>query len=206
MNRGLCDEHSLSRIFFTDNWASWASEFINPKYEKDEHDHRIVLPFYDLDGNIIGAQGRSLSGNKQKRYLTAKREDVAHMVFGLDFWNKYETTYVLEGPIDSLFIPNSIAVATSDLLSVFNRVPLLDKDKTIFIFDNEPFSKEIGKLMSKVIEKNYCICLWPNNIKEKDINEMILSGLTIENILCIINSNTKRGIAAELDFVYWKKY
>jgi len=205
LHRGLPQE-ALTRIYFTDDWAKWASININEKYKDDAHDHRIVLPFYDLEGNIVGAQGRSLSGDKKQRYVTAKRNDVEHIIFGLDRWNKFETTYIVEGPIDSLFIANSLAVATSDLYSIVERVTQLDKTKTVFVFDNEPFSKEIGKLMMKVILHGYKICIWPKSLKEKDINDMILSGLTVEEILSIIDSNTRSNLDAELEFTYWKRF
>ena len=44
--------------------------------------------------------------------------------------------------------------------------------------------------------------MWPSNIKEKDINEMFLSGLAVQDI---INQNTFSGLELKLKFNQWKK-
>jgi len=71
--------------------------------------------------------------------------------------------------------------------------------------DNEPRSKEICKYIEKLINEDYSVCLWPDTIKEKDINEMIMSGKTISQILETINTNTFSGMEAKLKFTEWKK-
>ncbi len=198
--------NKLDRLFFADRWGQWVEKYIDKKYSNEPQDHRIVMPFFDEKGNLVGAQGRSLSADKRMRYLSAKATDVLHMTFGLERWNKFEKTYVVEGPIDSLFLPNALAASTSDLHSVIDRVPELNKENTIFVFDNEPHSKEIGELMRKVIDDGYKITFWPKTLKEKDVNDMVLSGLTLEKIIDIIESGTKSGLRAEIEFASWKKY
>ena len=47
--------------------------------------------------------------------------------------------------------------------------------------------------------------LWPDGIKQKDINEMIMSGRTKEDIKEIINNNTYQGNMALLKFTNWRK-
>ena len=92
-------------------------------------------------------------------------------------------TYVVEGPIDSLFLDNCIAVAGAD----FTR---LEKENTTIIFDNERRNVELLKQIEKTIELGYKIVLWPDDLQEKDINDMIISGKTKDEIQTIIN---KRG-------------
>jgi hypothetical protein len=190
-----------SRLYFCEDWGVWAHRVIDEKYDKP-NDHRIVLPFYDQNGYFVGAQGRALAGDKKMRYVTAKNSQVPHMIFGLDAWNKFTTTYVVEGPIDSLFLPNCLAIASSDLVSVFKRLPELNRDKVVLVFDNEPFSKEITSLMSHAIDLGIAVCIWPTAVKQKDINDMILAKLNPEQI---IKENTFSGLLAQTKFAFWRK-
>jgi hypothetical protein len=109
------------------------------------------------------------------------------------------TINIVEGPLDSLFLQNGIAVAQSDL-----RLPQY-KDKAILIPDNEPRNKEVCKQIEKFISEDYSVCIWPKGIKEKDINEMILSGITSAEIMGIIHSNTHKGLQAQTVFNSWKR-
>lgn len=198
-------ENKLDSIYFTDNWSKFSSETINIKYSNDPSDHRIVLPFYDINKNLVGAQGRSLSGDKKQRYLTAKKDGVEHITFGLQNWNKFQQTYVVEGPIDSLFLPNALAVASSDLLSIVNRVPNINIEKTTFIFDNEPYSLEITKFMARAINKGYRVFVWPTQIKQKDINDCVSFGYTTAEFLDIVSKRTYVRLEAEMELSSWKK-
>lgn len=101
-----------------------------------------------------------------------------------------------------MFIPNCIAVTGSS----FNT-PVIEslKDSSTVVYDNEPRSKELTKLIEKTIEQGYNVCLWPDFVHEKDINEMILAGKTSEEILNIIDSNTFNGVEAMLKFSQWRK-
>ena len=105
----------------------------------------------------------------------------------------------MEGPIDSLFLPNCIAVAQGDL-----RLPLY-KGKSTLVFDNEPRNREIVKNIEKAIEEDYSVVIWPQEIKEKDINDMIISGLTSSEICDIIHRNTFSGLQAKTQISHWKK-
>jgi len=110
--------------------------------------------------------------------------------------------YVVEGPIDSLFLDNSVATADSNLTSI---TEVFDKSKVTLIFDNEPRNKEIVKLMNKAIENHYNVVIWPEMITRKDINEMILDGFTKEELQDIIHNNTFVNLRAKMEFVNWKK-
>jgi hypothetical protein len=71
--------------------------------------------------------------------------------------------------------------------------------------DNEPRNKDIVRQLAKYIDLGYNVCMFPESMQEKDINEMILSGKTTEEIVEIINTNTFTGIEAKLRFSTWKK-
>ena len=75
----------------------------------------------------------------------------------------------------------------------------------ILIFDNEPRNKEIVKLMQDAIKLGHDVVIWPDMLKSKDINEMVMSGISSDEIEAIISSNTFKGLEAQAKFVFWKK-
>ena len=107
---------------------------------------------------------------------------------------------MVEGPIDSLFLDNAIAVGGTSFSKLDQTG--LDKDKLIVIFDNQPRNKEVCKLIEKNIELGYNVVLWPQTIVEKDINEMVMAG---HNVKKIIKDNTFTGLTAKMKFIGWKR-
>jgi hypothetical protein len=164
-------------------------------------DKRLVIPFYDKEGNMTGFQGRALSESKI-RYITIKLMDEVPRIFGLDRVDEEQKIFVFEGPIDSMFVENSIAIASSALQSASN---FLDKSKIVLVYDNEPRNKEIVKLMEKSIDEHYNVVIWPEMIKEKDINDMVLSGFDKEELYDIMDKHTYNNLRAKMEFVNWKK-
>jgi hypothetical protein len=123
-------------------------------------------------------------------------------VFGLDRIDEEKPIYVVEGPIDSLFIDNAVATADSNLQSI---TEVLDKSKVVLIFDNEPRNKEIVKQIEKAIDEHYNVVIWPEFVDDKDINDMILSDFSLDEIEDIISKNTFVNLRAKMEFVNWKK-
>jgi len=162
---------------------------------------RLIIPFFDEDGKCIAFQGRAF-GKEMPKYVTIKLNDKKEKIYGLDRMDHNKRIYVTEGPIDSMFIPNAIAVAGAGFDTKFIDAI---KDNATLIMDNEPRSKEITKFIEKLIDNNYTVCLWPDTIQEKDINEMVLAGKPIESIMNTINTNTFQGMEAKLQFTQWRK-
>ena len=77
---------------------------------------------------------------------------------------------------------------------------LIPNGQLTIVFDNEPRNGEIVKQIEKMIDKGRKVVLWPDNVEEKDINDMILSGMTKENIQEIIKQNTFSTAEAKLRF------
>ena len=181
-------EMHYDKFFLVHRFYEWAEISSN-------QDHpRLVLPFWDEDGNVFAAQGRAF-GKEQPRYHTVKFDDKPK-IYGLDRvdWNR--RVYVVEGPIDSLFLHNAIAVAGSD----FQHIP---SDGTTIVLDNECRSKEIVKKMANLIENDYELVIWPSNIQEKDLNDMWLAGR--QDIKTIIDNNTFAGLEARMKLAAWKR-
>jgi len=165
---------------------------------------RVLLPFINRDGELVGVAARAINSSVSLRYLAFKIDKNAPMIFGLDRIkrNSRESVYVLEGPIDSLFLENSIAVGGADFKKLETEIR---KEKCIVVFDNEPRNKEIVKRMKDIIELGYKICIWPEGLKEKDINDMVLANIPAGEIQDIINKNTHSGLAAMATLNSWKR-
>lgn len=189
----------LAKMFYANDFKEFIDELIpgNDKGLKKE-DPRIVIPFYDEDKNLLGVQGRAIGDSKIK-YITIKIADENQKVFGLDELDKTKTIYVVEGPIDAMFLQNSIAMMDATL---YNAVSYVGDYDYVFVYDNEPRNKDVNRHMKKTIELGRKICIWPKNIKEKDINAMVLAGLSPQSI---IDSNTFENQRAMLEFIQWTK-
>jgi hypothetical protein len=189
-----------SQLYYADDFKAFVDSF---GVEKDlkEGDQRLIIPFFDKEGNLTGFQGRAL-GESKIRYITIKLMDDVPRMFGINRVNEEESIYVFEGPIDSMFINNSVAVASSALESA---AEYLDKSKIVLVFDNEPRNKEIVKLMEHAIDNHFNVIVWPAMIQDKDINEMILTGFDIEELHDIMEKHTFVNLRAKMEFVNWKK-
>jgi len=185
-----------TQFYYTDKFKQW----VNTKKQtfdyikKDES--RIIIPMYDTERNLIGFQGRSLIPNSVK-YITVMLNEEAPKVYGLDKINKEETVYVVEGPFDSTFVSNSVAMCGSD-----SSLACLKGSSIVYVYDNEPRNKEIVGRIDKCIQRGDRVIIWPTIIEDKDINDMILSG---HDIMSVLKSNTYSGLEAQIKFNNWKK-
>jgi transcription elongation factor Elf1 len=194
-------EKYWEEILFVPKFRDFLDEEF-PEHTKDEvpNDDRIVLLYTNEKGEITNVAGRALSESKV-RYCTVKVSD-EKKVFGLHRLRKEDRTYVVEGQFDSYFLPNCLASGDSNLGGVAGIFPELD---IVLVYDNEPRNRDIVKQIEKSVDKGYKICLFPEAVKGKDINEMIQNGLTENEIKDIIDKNTFSGLQAKLEFVRWKR-
>tara|TARA_B100001250_G_scaffold375811_1_gene363655 strand:+ start:326 stop:1327 length:1002 start_codon:yes stop_codon:yes gene_type:complete len=165
------------------------------------NDPRLVIPFYSRQGKLIGVSGRALNSNNL-RYLTLKFDDQESLIYGLRTVDYNKKVYVTEGPIDSLFLPNAIAVAGSDFSKLKSYVPT---EQAVVVFDNERRNPELVKKMGQIIDDGFTICLWPKTINQKDINDMILNGLSANIVEQTINDNKFSGLSAKMALSDWSK-
>ena len=136
------------------------------------------------------------------RYITVKMSEESSKFFGIDKVDENQKIYVVEGPIDSLFLDNAIATADSNLVRAGE---VFDKSKIVLVFDNEPRNKEIVKILDKAIEDHYNVVIWPEMIESKDINDMVLDGFSVDEIRDIVEKNTFVNLRAKMEFINWKK-
>lgn len=185
------------KFYFADKFQEWTNTQ-KPTFSRIVRDEsRIVIPLYTREGEIFGFQGRAL-GPSNVKYITVILDESIPKVYGLEGVNKDETIYVTEGPFDSTFVKNAIAMCGSDIL--------LDSlnlgDDIVYVLDNEPRNKEICNRISKLIDRGEKVVIWPRSITEKDINDMVLSGLSVMDVL---KSNTYKALEAKIKFNEWKK-
>ena len=192
------DELRLVNKFYT-----FVNRILPNKFTNVDQDHpRLIIPFYDKTGKLIGFQGRAF-GKEMPKYITIMLDETAPKLYGLDKVNFTERVYIIEGPIDSMFIDNSIAMAGADA----SGLEKLDcaYNNYVFVYDNEPRNPEIVRRMQKHIDNNDTIVIWPENIGEKDINDMIIAGKSKLEIMDIISKNTHKGLSAKMRISEWKK-
>ena len=137
-----------------------------------------------------------MSPNAKMRYITVMLDEDAPKLYGLDHINKNETIYIVEGPFDSFFLENSVAMCGSDVdIRSFNW------SDYIWVYDNEPRSKQITDKLSKSIDSGDKVVIWPSHIEEKDLNDMANSGV---NVKSVVQSNVYQGLKAKLQLSNWK--
>ena len=164
------------------------------------HYRSAIFYANDQEKKLIAAQGRSLE-DSTLRYFTVKIDKTAGKIFGLDRNDPEQLTYIVEGPIDSMFLPNALAMAGSDMEDMGQ---FYARD-VVFVYDNERRNKEIVAKMQKTMKKGFAVCIWPDTIKVKDINDMVLDGMDILDIVNTINKNTFRGLPARVKLNQWKR-
>ena len=183
-------------LFYTEKFKEWTNSVKPETFLDTEQDEgRIIIPFKSKEGVVFGFQGRSLS-NSGLRYITVLLEDHPK-IFGLDTLNYDETIFVTEGPFDSLFLKNSVAMGGADV-----SCDGILGDNVVFVYDNEPRNKQITDRINKHISDGDSVIIWPRDIKQKDINDMFLAGLPVRSL---VESNIYTGLSAQLKFNEWKK-
>ena len=185
------------KFYFADKFQEWTNTQ-KPTFSRIVRDEsRIIIPLHTREGEIFGFQGRSIGPSKVK-YITVILDDSIPKVYGLNEVSTDETIYVTEGPFDSTFVQNAIAMCGSDIL--------LDSlnlgDDIVYVLDNEPRNKEICNRISKLIDGGKKVVIWPKAVQQKDINDMVLAGLSVMNVLKL---NTYRALEAKIKFNEWKK-
>ena len=162
---------------------------------------RIIIPFYDRQNKLVGVTARAVDDAKM-RYVTLRIDKMKPMVYNLNNVDTTKEVYVTEGPLDSMFLTNAVAAGNADLTRIENEIP---KGNTTLVFDNQPRSHEIVKIMKNAMADGWKMCVWPDTMDEKDINEMIIAGKSVSEVEDIINTNTHSGLSLRLKLNAWSK-
>lgn len=191
----------LSRLYYASKFRLWNDGILKKKHNSNFPDHpRLVIPYYWYDGSIFRYTSRAF-GKESPRYQQTVIDPDKPRIFGLERINIDNLVYVVEGQIDSLFLPNAVAVGGANYnVSELNTFP----DK-IFVPDNQPRNPDVVKQIGSVIASGKKVCLWKENYG-KDINAMVLeNGLSQDDLVGLIEKSTVQGIEAQLVFSKWRK-
>ena len=183
------------KFYYTDKFKAWSNSHKHTFDDLTYDEPRIIIPLF-YQNAFIGFQGRSLGPSKVK-YITVMFNDESPKIYGLDSIRGGAPVFVTEGPFDSTFLSHSIAMCGAD-----GDVGKWGVSDPVWVYDNEPRSKEITSRISSTIAKGDSVVIWPSNIHEKDINDMVLAG---HNVQSIVESNIYKGLEANLKFTNWKR-
>ena len=187
-----------AKLFYCPKFYQWTNSIVAGKFKEEGKDEsRLIIPFLDEKGNMFGFQGRSLSAESNLRYITIMLDESKSKLYGLDELDSGKTVYVVEGPFDSMFVSNAVAMAGSDVTVPFKDV--------VMVYDNEPRNKEIVKKMEKSIDQGRKIVVWPSKINHKDVNDMVIAGMRCADIRLIIQNNTFSDLSAKMALNVWKR-
>ena len=184
------------KFYFADKFMEWTNTQKRTFDTITRDESRIVIPMYDSDKNLIGFQGRALEKSFTK-YITVMLDEEAPKVYGLDGIDKISPVYITEGPFDSTFVRNSIAMCGAD-----GDISNWGIINPVWVYDNEPRNREIVERIRKTIDTGDSIIIWPTNIEQKDINDMVLAG---HDVMSMLKLNTYSGLQAKIKFNNWKK-
>jgi hypothetical protein len=188
------------RLYYAAKFNAWTNSMIpdklNVKYDKP----RLVIPFIDQYGEMFGYTGRAFDKDSL-RYVTIMIDESKPKIFGLDRVDFDKRYYVVEGGLDSLFLSNAVAMAGAD----GNARGLENYENAVFVFDNEPRNKEIVARMEKCLDNGYKVCIWPEHLTSKDINDMVLAGMKSVDIELTIDQHTYSGLDGKLRLSFWRK-
>jgi len=193
-------EKYLKELFFVSAFGDWVRKYYDSNYTGG-NDERIIIPFYNGKKQLVAFQGRALSGNTKLRYITIKLNEKAPKIYNFDNVDIKRKIYIVEGPIDSMFLPNSIAIAGSDVTKTLDKLNF----DFVFVADREPRNPEIVKKIANMIERKYKVALLPESMRGKDINEYILNGFSASQIVQMIDRFTFEGLQATFQLKMWQK-
>lgn len=192
-------------IFYTEQFYKYVNTEVRGMFESsvaDQIDERIVLPMRWFNGEVFGVIGRALKFDNPMRYLTIKFDDNKPKLFGLDRIDRFEDIYCLEGAIDSYFVDNSIAMAGTD----GNPLEVFNKNQVVIALDNQPRDQFVLAKYEKYIEMGMRMVIWPNHIKGKDPNQMILNQeVTKKQLNKLVRDNTFDGVMLRIKFNSWRR-
>jgi hypothetical protein len=195
-------------LYYTADFGTFMKE-LDPDCLPVGAEPRLVIPFFNRDGDVVGAQGRAINMTDENnarqtlKYITVKGDkSIDRLWYGMWRTDPKKRVYVVEGPIDSMFLNNCVAIVGAGALK---EIPLRFEDSEMtWIMDNEPRNRQVCAYVEKLIELGRDVFIWPDNIDEKDINDLAYK-MSTRKIQKMIDDNTISGLTATLRFRDWRK-
>lgn len=146
------------------------------------HKNRLILPFKDSNGKIVFYQSRKLfEWDDKPTYLSKFGADKS--LFGMDRINsEKEYVFLFEGPIDSCFVKNSIAVGGINegqhrfTPTQNDQLEELKFFKKIWVLDSQWIDRASREKTKVLLEMGECVFIWPKKWGHyKDFNDICIS-------------------------------
>jgi hypothetical protein len=189
---------------FAQDFYSFSAQYNDDLKEDTRVEPRLVIPFFDRQGQVFAYQGRDMTGLSRQKYITITVDKSIPKIFGIDRANFKEPLIIVEGPLDSLFLKNCVASVNASLVATARKLErVINKSLITLVLDNEPRNSVIVDIYQKAIKDGYQLVIWPKETEHcKDINDLVLAGY---NPARIIAQNTFSGLRAQIEFSRWKK-
>lgn len=199
-NRKLPDA-ALSHLYFTEEWTTWIKEMKWSYALPEDHAPRLIIPWFDRQHHLLGAQARRIDATgSAARYVTLKHDSCQNKIYGWERVDLHSLIYIVEGPLDSWFLPNAVASMDADLLRI--KSAYFESHASVLIWDNEPRNAAVVSNLYKAIKANQTVVVWPTHLNEKDLNDMAKAG---HDVIALVKQHTVRGLRAELEFLRWRR-
>jgi len=201
LGRGL-PERSLPHLYFTDEWTAWIKDMQWSYALPEDHAPRLILPWFNRQHELLGAQARRIDATgSAARYVTLKHDSCHDKIYGWDRVDFHKPIYVVEGPLDSWFLPNAVASMDADLLRLHDKY--FANYAAVYVWDNEPRNSQVTANLHRAIRAGLHVVIWPSSLSQKDLNEMSQAGYPVQDI---VTAHTFHGLRAELEFLRWRKH
>lgn len=187
------------KFYYAEKFIEWSKDN-NDKFEnwKGADERRIIIPFYARDGHIVGYTARTIDGKEPKYYRIFVDDQEKDRFFGVERLDDTKPHLIFEGELDSLVIPNSIAVSNG-------KLSLYRHPNAVYVPDADRRNKEIVKGIGQMISEGLKVVLMPEGLPGKDVSELVVAGYTSEQIRDIIMANVVQGLSGKLKFDKWRK-
>lgn len=164
---------------------------------------RIIFPFFSRRGEFLGLTARDITNTERSKYMVVRLKKDQPAVFGIEHVNMNSTIYVVEGPIDSFFLPNAIAAGSSDFHAALSMIP---HSKAVLVLDNQPRNPQVVNQYYRWAKLGYKIFLWDEDFPHKDLNECVENGnMSLEQVKDMVDRNTYEGLNLRLKLAKWSK-
>ena len=142
------------------------------------HKNRLIIPFFDVNGKVSHYQSRKILQDSTPKYLSKTNSEKT--LFNVGRLKDPDHIFIFEGPIDSFFVKNSVAVAgiqdTDKLALTPSQQKQLDSfmlSKRVWVLDNDQTGRSKSK---KLLERDECVFIWPKEFRNyKDFNDLCIA-------------------------------
>lgn len=168
------------------------------------HKNRLIIPFKDAKGDIRFYQSRKVfEWDDIDHYISKKHGD--KNLFGIDkISSEYDMIPIFEGPIDSFFVKNSLALGgiteKSDSIMTFAQQKEMDALSFydhVYVLDSQWIDKTARDKTNILLNMGYKVFIWPEKLGKrfKDFNEMCIHLQLDEISHEFIKKHTHKGLA-----------